>query len=230
RTLVQALAFEARTAHQLSGLALHSWRLLSQPRGDGHPVLVVPGYGQSDSSTALLRRYLKRLGYRVRGWQQGANSGSFEVHARGLLAGIRQLAEEGEGGVSLVGWSMGGVFARELARDQPRLIRQVITLGSPVTGGPKYTAFAARMRQSGVDLDAIENHLARHQQGLPKIRVPVTAIYSRRDGIVAWQACIDQVHHHVDHVEVDSSHIGLGYSADVYRVIARRLARPAGGG
>jgi pimeloyl-ACP methyl ester carboxylesterase len=120
---------------------------------------------------------------------------------------------------------MGGVIAREVALHHPNLIRRVITMGSPITGGPKYTAFADQLASGGVDLDAIEAHIHHRQRTSPPLQVPVTAIFSRRDGVVAWQACIDQINQGVEHVEVKSSHLGLGFDPEVYRLIARRLVQ-----
>ena len=96
-------------------------------------------------------------------------------------------------------------------------------MGSPITGGPKYTAFADQLASEGVDLEAIEAHVHHRQRMSPPLQVPVTAIFSRRDGVVAWQACIDQINLSVEHVEVKSSHLGLGFDPEVYRLIARRL-------
>ena len=105
-----------------------------------------------------------------------------------------------------------------------------MTLGSPVVGGPKYTAVAETYRQQGVDLDEIERQVAERTR-VP-LRTPVTAVYSRRDGVVAWQACIDPQGDTVEHVEVAATHLGLGFSAEVFEVLAERLARedPAGEG
>jgi pimeloyl-ACP methyl ester carboxylesterase len=126
--------------------------------------------------------------------------------------------------VRLVGWSLGGALAREVAREQPQWVERVVTLGTPVVGGPKYTTVGALYRRRGVDVDAIEREAAARDAALP-IRVPVHAIYSRRDGVVAWQACIDRTSPDVEHVEVASTHTGLGFDARVYALIAERLAK-----
>jgi pimeloyl-ACP methyl ester carboxylesterase len=124
--------------------------------------------------------------------------------------------------VRLIGWSLGGFIAREVARERPAVIERVLTLGSPVVGGPKYTAVGHVYRRRGYDLDAIEAAVAARNR-VP-ITVPVTAIYSRRDAIVSWQACIDEANPHVEHVEIDATHLGLGFNAAVYRIVAERLA------
>ena len=223
RTTSQAFFMEAETPKQLAKLALQYPRLLTEPRGDGHPVLVLPGYTASDSSTQSLRRYLKLLGYDARGWGLGRNSGNVVVHAPQVTEIVCELNAATGKKVSLIGWSMGGVISREVALHRPHTVRRVITMGSPITGGPKYTAFADQLAREGVDLDAIEAHVHHRQRMSPPLQVPVTAIFSRRDGVVAWQACIDQINQRVEHVEVKSSHLGLGFDPEVYRLIARRL-------
>jgi esterase/lipase len=127
--------------------------------------------------------------------------------------------------VGIVGWSLGGYLAREAARDRPDLVSQVITLGTPVIGGPKYTVVANAMRRRGIDIDALVAEIELRNQIL--LTTPVTAIYSRFDAVVAWEACIDRDCDNVEHVEVGTTHIGLGFSAEVYRIIAERLARGA---
>lgn len=221
--------FEAFSWVEFPRLLLNSPDLLSQPRGNGGRVLVFPGFGAGDYSTAPLRQYLSYLGHSASGWQLGTNNGD----VRNLLLALtqrveaesRQLGEK----VALVGWSLGGYLAREVARELPHAVSQVITMGSPVIGGPKYTLVARAFQDRGEDLDMIEQAVA-YRERVP-LRVPVTAIYSRLDGVVAWEACIDHKSDCVEHIEIRSSHIGLGFSPDVYRILADRLAasRPAPG-
>ena len=120
------------------------------------------------------------------------------------------------------------MIVREVAREIPHRVRQVVTLGSPVIGGPKYTTVAAAMAGNrGWDIDEIER-LVEERKRVP-LEVPVTAIYSRRDGVVAWRACVDpEGDGPIEHVEVDATHIGLGFSAEVFRLVARRLAADDG--
>jgi len=167
-------------------------------------VLVLPGFGTGDASTAVLRDVPALL-------------------AR-VLERLDHIAAEARRPVALIGWSLGGVLAREAARERPAAARLVITLGSPVIGGPKYTAVAGFYRLQGLDLDAVEAQIEdRNRQPLA---TPVTAIYSRSDGVVAWRACIDRHTPDVDHVEVAVTHLGLGFSPRVFEIIAKRLARP----
>jgi pimeloyl-ACP methyl ester carboxylesterase len=213
---------ESRALVELPRLAWNVRDLAAQPRGRGEPVLVLPGFGAGDGSTSLLRAYLRLLGYRVRGWNLGLNGGDVPSLIPRVVE--RTAAYAGETGepVRLLGWSLGGYLAREAARERPDAVDRVVTLGTPVIGGPKYTSVGRLYASRGYDLDAIE--AAVEERNRNPIRVPVTAIYSRSDGVVAWEACIDRVGPHVEHVEVDTTHLGLGLSPDVYRIIARRFA------
>ncbi|MDJ0850639.1 MAG: alpha/beta fold hydrolase [Myxococcota bacterium] len=199
--------------------------LARQPRGSGQRVLVLPGYGASDGSTSVLRAYLSLLGYRAHGWGLGRNSGEVTELLPRVVERLERLAREEGGPIRLIGWSLGGYLAREAARERPGAAHRVITLGSPVVGGPKYTAVAGAYRRRGVDLDAIE--AAVEERNRRPLETPITAVYSRRDGVVAWKACIDRHAPNVEHVEVEATHLGLGFSPDVYRIVAERLLPPS---
>ncbi len=201
--------------------------LARQPRGRGEAVLVLPGYGAGDASTLVIQGFLRFLGYRVRGWGLGRNTGAVPVLLPRVVQRVAEVAREAEQRVRLVGWSLGGYLAREAARERPDIVRQVITLGTPTVGGPKYTAVAGVYRRRGVDLDAIE--AAVDARNRTPLEVPVTAIYSRSDGVVAWKACIDRINPNVSHIEVRTTHLGLGFAPEVYRIIAESLAHGSGG-
>ena len=220
------LISEARALLELPRLLLRIPTLARQPRGRGEPVLVLPGYGAGNASTVVLQGYLHLLGYQVRGLGRRAHSGDVpELLARVLKRLIRFAHKAGQE-VRLIGWSLGGYLAREAARERPDLVRQVITLGTPVVGGPKYTVVARSFRRRGIDMDAIEAQIeARNRISLT---TPVTAIYSRADAVVAWGACIDRQGLNVEHIEVGATHLGLGFSPEVYRIIAQRLANGGG--
>ncbi len=171
-----------------------------------------------------LRRYLAFLGYDVYDWGRGRNLGNVEryVHNVGELAADIRDGSDGDV-VTLIGWSLGGVIARETARQYPDVVREVITLGTPIVGGPKYTAVAQRFAESAdIDLDEFEKKV--HERNLIGIRQPITAIYSRSDGVVGWRACIDTYNAHARNIEVSSSHFGLGANSRVWRLIAHVLA------
>ncbi len=198
-------------------------RLARAPRGDGHTVVDVPGWKAPEVSGWPIRQYLRALGYDTRGWGFGTNHGDVRTDATRLTSLVERLAAE-NGPVSLVGWSLGGVLSREVALRRPELVRRVITYGTPVVGGPSYTAVARRY-----DRDTrlrTPEEIERVDATVP-LQVPVTAIWSRRDGIVAWPACFDRVSPRADHVEVRSTHLGMGVDPDVWSVVAQRLATPA---
>lgn len=216
---------EARGLIELPRLLLGFPRLARQPRGNGEAILVLPGYGAGDGSTVLLKTYLRVLGYSAHGWRMGRNSGNVPGLLPRLLKRLASMARRCNSNVTIIGWSMGGYFARELARERPDLVRRVITLGTPVIGGPKYTVVAHSYRRHGVDVEAMAAEVdARNQVSL---LIPVTAIYSRADNIVAWRACIDTATRNIEHVEVRTTHLGFGFSPDVYQIIAQRLAQDA---
>jgi pimeloyl-ACP methyl ester carboxylesterase len=187
--------------------------LVRAPRGDGHRVLVLPGFTADDLSTRPLRWFLRRLGYRPAGWRLGRNLGPSERILDGLLERFESVASE-DGPVSIVGWSLGGVYARELARHQPEHVRQVITLGSPLrlAGGTPLS----RLRPG---------HRPRTSGPLP---VPSTAVYSRSDGVVHWRSAMEPDGPRRESIEVRGSHCGLGHNPRVLQIVADRLAQPAG--
>ena len=217
------IAGEALTPFEFTRLIAASPSLVREARSNGEPVIVLPGLGASNASTTLLRGYLSWLGYDVQGWTLGRNRGNVAEMLPQVADQVRSLHTQTRSKVNLVGWSLGGVFAREVARDHPDAVRQVITMGSPLVGGPKYTSMAAMHERRGDNLDEIEARIAARES--TPISVPVTSIYSKRDGIVGWQASIDRHTPQVDHIEVRATHLGLGISPDVFRILARKLAR-----
>jgi pimeloyl-ACP methyl ester carboxylesterase len=191
------------------------------PRGDGHPVIIVPGFGGSDSSTMPLRRALTGLGYSTYGWELGRNMGMRRAVSTGLSS-LLQRATDDHGPASLIGWSLGGVFVRELARQHPEVTRRVFTLGSPINGDPRANnvdalfRFVNRRQPVKLDRDGFE----RRRVPPP---VPCVAIYSKSDGIVAWQCAMESEAQHTESVEVHGSHLGYGFNPEVLRAIATRL-------
>jgi len=192
------------------------------PRGNKSPVMVLPEFLAGDSSTLVLRQFITQLGYRARGWRIGINNGDIMALMPKVMEAVTTLSDEFSKKVHLVGWSLGGVLAREAARENPTDVQQVITMGTPVIGGPKYTRVATFYERRGVDLDALEQ-LIQMRDMIP-IQVPITSIYSKSDGIVAWEACVDNVNEHAVNVEVKGSHVGMGANPEVLCEIARRLA------
>jgi pimeloyl-ACP methyl ester carboxylesterase len=212
----------------LWGLPLAMPWLLTAPRGDGHGVLVLPGLLATDTSTAALRRFLSWLSYDVRGWDMGRNHGPTEAVLAGLPRALLDHAERTGGPVSLVGWSLGGVFARELARQHPSRVRQVITLGSPFALREPRQSHARGPYQRLNHLHADGARLPSREQTARPIGVPSTSVYSRWDGIVSWQACVEPETDLHQNVEVRCSHLGFGVDLATLSVIADRLASPPG--
>lgn len=216
-------ALESRALLEWASIpAAMPWLLLNVPRGDGHSVLVLPGLMANDYSTLPLRRFLASRGYDVHGWGQGLNRGPGEGVVDRLLAQLQQLHEDSGRKVSLVGWSLGGIFARELARALPGNVRQVITLGSPLYGPPQSSTNAWELYRlvRSFKRDAEE----RGEEAPP---VPTTSIYSRGDGIVGWGGSVERRGRLTDNIEVNcASHIGLGVHPLVWYAIGDRLAQP----
>jgi hypothetical protein len=211
----------------LAALLVAAPWLVTAPRGDGHGVLVLPGLLASDTSTLPLRGYLGWLGYDVRGWDLGRNRGPTEEVLAGMPRALLAHARRTGGPVSLVGWSLGGIYARELARRDAKHVRQVITLGSPF-------AMQDPRRQSRVDgpyrrlshLHADGARLPTPKDRARPIGVPSTSVYSRLDGVVSWQACREPESQSHQNVEVRCSHIGFGVDPATLWLIADRLAVP----
>jgi hypothetical protein len=201
------------------------------PHGDGHGVLVLPGFMASDGSTRPVRAFLRHLGYDPRPWLLGRNYGPTRAVVDGLPRRLHDMYASTGRTVSLVGMSLGGVFARDLARSHPDLVRQVITLGSP---------FRLPVRYSGPELThagwLYRRFRSRHttraerreEDDLPPLPVPSTAIYTRSDGVVPWRSCLERAGPTCQSVEVWGSHSGLGHNPLTLLVIADRLAQPEG--
>jgi pimeloyl-ACP methyl ester carboxylesterase len=200
-------------------LAAMPW-LRRLPAGDGHPVIVFPGLGAADITTAPLRSLLEALGYSAYPWKLGFNFGPRD----GVLDACRQLvrraADRHGTKVSLVGWSLGGVYAREMAKELPELSRCVITLGTPFAGHPRATN-AWRFYEMLSGQTVHDPALIEQIRGLPS--VPTTSIYSKTDGIVAWQCSINEDAAQAENIEVHASHIGMGMNPVALYAIADRL-------
>lgn len=226
---------EGRSLFEMGLSAAMLPALMRAPRGDGHPVMVLPGFLASDVSTRPLRAFLKVKGYRTVGWGLGRNLGTHIVGGKHivsdrLLNQVIELSVRHEQKVSLVGWSLGGILAREIARVAPDCVRQVITLGSPFNGPKGAAPVAAKMFELiNGDIVSREPHVA--QKTLTPPPVPSSAIFSRSDGITHWQACVNEPHHlgkHTENIEVRGSHTGLGHNPQVIWLVADRLAQPEG--
>ncbi|MBV9321921.1 MAG: alpha/beta hydrolase [Mycobacterium sp.] len=197
------------------------------PVGDGHPVLVLPGLLAGDGSTWALRRTLRRLGYRVHGWRLGRNIGPTAQAVAGMGERLNDLYTRYGTPVSVIGWSLGGIYARGMARRGAPAVRQVITLGTPfrLTDHNQTRAGAAFKRFSHLHVERAAVPVDLETEPLP---VPATSIYSRYDGVVAWQACLDLRSPRAENISVIGSHFGYGHNPAVIWAIADRLAQPSG--
>ena len=219
------LALEFRAPWEFAAL-LPAWPALARaPKGDGHSVVVFPGLSAGDPSTAPLRRYLSGLGYEAHGWNQGFNFGARPGVLESCKVQVQSAYEASGKKVSLIGWSLGGIYARELAKMLPDMVRCVISMGTPFSGSPRSTnAWRVYELTSG---RKIEREADRYD--LPTAPpVPTTSLFSRTDGIVAWRGSIQQKAAHnpnTENVEVLASHIGIGMNPSAWWVVADRLAQ-----
>jgi len=221
------LLLEGRALFELAALLPAYPFLRRAPSGDGHPVLVLPGFMASDFSTRTLRRFLRDKGYATHGWKLGRNLGPSAAIIGGMTERLQSLHARYGRRVSLVGWSLGGIYSRELARAMPELVRQVITLASPfrdvnAVRVPRFFRRNAQRRTAVPDEAVIR---ARLREPLP---VPTTAIVSRTDAIASWRSCCTEPGPFSENLEVDSSHLGIGHHPVVLLTIADRLAQPEG--
>ncbi|GAC13183.1 lipase family protein [Aliiglaciecola lipolytica] len=226
---------ESRALLELGATSFLLPLLLQAPRGDKHPVMVIPGFLASDISTKPLRTFLKMKRYSAVGWGLGRNLGTHIVGGKHivsdeLLNKVIELHVKHNSKVSLIGWSLGGILAREIARAIPDCIRQVISLGSPFNGPQGSAPLAAKM------FEMINGDLSKREPDavsrlIPPPTVPNSAIFSRSDGVAHWQACINNIeenHALSENIEVKGSHMGLGHNAQVLWIIANRLAQKQG--
>jgi pimeloyl-ACP methyl ester carboxylesterase len=222
------LLLEGRALQELGAFMLLRPWLAAAPRGDGHPVLVLPGLLASDFSTQPLRSFLKAQGYAVHGWKQGRNLGLRPGVEPDMLERVEELHDRHGGRkLSLVGWSLGGIYARQLAKLLPDKVRCVISLGSPFAGSPKATnAWKVYEFASGQSVEDRDGHIAGPLAEPPP--VPTTSIFSRSDGICAWQTCVNEEREQVENIEVYGSHCGLGHHPAAVYAVADRLAQPEG--
>jgi diacylglycerol O-acyltransferase len=228
---------EVRAALELAAVPLSLPLLRSLPRGDEHPVMVLPGFSADDSTTKVLRYFLRKQGYAVQSWGFSRNTGLAGNIEERVAERVRKLAKRSGRKVSLVGHSLGGLIARHVAHDLPDCVRQVITIGSPNgidTKASNITSLISKLygavnpevvlRDSGLQLTPARLERWRHSPA-----VPLTAIYSRTDGIVHWTSCLDpEEHEFSENVRVPASHVGIVHHPMALWVIADRLAQLEG--
>lgn len=198
--------------------------------GDGHPVVIFPGLGADGKSVATLRARCRALGYEAFDWGQGFNAGpkgdldewlhSLKESVTALLAAHTQPA-------TLIGWSLGGIYARELAKVMAPQVRQVITMGTPFNADADHTNAGWLFRLLSGTSAAMDPAMSERLRTPPPMRT--TSIYSRSDGVVAWQTCRHKKKSSLVHdIEVGGSHVGMNWNRDVLAVVADRLGQRTG--
>lgn len=201
------------------------------PKGDGHPVMVIPGFMSGDSFTQSLRRTLESLGYDVYPWNQGTNRGLRDSTCEALEQRVTEITDTTERKISLIGHSLGGIYVRAIAHRQPHNVRQIITLGSPFNASFEYQeaetkggalARAYERMNEGTENDVLPRT---DMMSFPP-SLPSTSVFSRGDGIVGWQHCLDIAGDTTENIRVPGSHTALAYNPLVLYVIADRLAQP----
>lgn len=219
------LLLEGRAAGELATTLVMRPLLRRLAHGDGHPVLLLPGFLASDLSTRPLRGFLRDLGYWAHGWHLGRNYGAPGDVEERMAARLAEVQARHGRKVSLVGWSLGGVYARVLANRFPELVRCVVSLGSPFAADTKANnTWRLFEWLTGERLDELPpQRLAQFRRTPP---VPTTSIFSRTDGIAAWQSAVQREGPHAESIQVPGSHLGLGFNPLVLYAIADRLAQP----
>lgn len=197
--------------------------------GDGHPVVVYPGLGAAAFTTARLRRHLDDCGFTAHDWGRGVNTGPegvFDDWIEPLAEHVRELQRAHGRKVSLVGWSLGGIYAREVAKRCPDATRQVITLATPFGAMHDANHAGTIYRLLGGDTSQLTGDLLARLRECPP--VPTTSVYSKSDGLVCWRGCLEQAGPTVENVQVHASHLGMPTHFGVLDVVADRLAQPEG--
>lgn len=191
-------------------------------QGDGHPVLVLPGFMSTDISTKPLRKFIDKLGYTAYSWDLGRNTAKVKFLGE-LLNRLETIYKKEGRKISIVGWSLGGIYARQLAKANPDIVRQVITLGSPFKGihQPNNVAWLHKLISKNKPLKET-NPVLFEDIPLPA-PVPTTAIFTKEDGIVPWQMCLEEEDDRHQNIQVRGSHFGLGVNLSVMEIIADRL-------
>lgn len=221
---------ETRAVFELQNFYQFRWLLRKLPKGDGHPVIVYPGFVASDVSTAPMRGLLKDLNYTTYGWGLGRNLIFDEVRKMQMRKMLDVVYAEHQQKVSLVGWSLGGLYARELAKYAPEKVRGVISLGSPISGRSRDSNASGLFRSINGRPESAGVQRIDLNQPPP---VPTTSVYSKTDGVVHWRGSIQHRHadvanQQVENIQVPASHIGLGVNSLVMVVLADRLAQAEG--
>jgi pimeloyl-ACP methyl ester carboxylesterase len=221
-------ALEVRAFNERAAMAAALPLLRRLSKGDGHHVIVLPGFTAGDGSTRPLRHLLRDLGYHSHGWRLGQNLGPTNEILGGLGDLLERVHRQAGAPITLIGWSLGGLYARELSRAAPHAVRQVITMGSPIQMIEDDSSGAEQIWKRLRHLHSPTFTRDVRAAFRPHLDVPATSIYSRTDGVVNWQASLIRKTATTENIRVFGSHIGLGFNTSVIYSIADRLAQPAG--
>lgn len=215
---------EGRAVFELGWFGILRNAMRRLPKGDGHPVLVMPGFLAGDRSTAPMRGLLGDLGYAAHGWGLGQNIHFDAERERDIEASLTNLYARAGRKVSIIGWSLGGVFARELAKQHPDKVRFVISLGSPISNDRNHS----RARHLFEALNGPqtqpqrEGRYARLDEAPP---VPTTSILTKTDGVVGWRGSVQKPGPMTENIVLPASHVGIGVNPLAMLAIADRLAQ-----
>lgn len=216
------LVGEIRSLFQPFRLLMNYRKLTKEKIGNGQKIILFPGWKSKETSMSIMRRYLNTLGYDVEYWGLGVNQGKVEEYKDTLVARLNKNSNYSK--VHLIGWSLGGVVAREIARELPNQVVSVITYGTPVIGGPKYTIGASFWDEEETErIIALISKLDATQP----IVVPISIIFTKQDSVVSWPACLDKNSKNVTHYEVNSTHLSLGIDPEVLSIVAHHLEEHA---
>lgn len=226
--LVYAAAELPRALLEMASLLPAHFFISKAPRGDGHPVITLPGYRGSDSSMSVMRRYLERWGYDPHPWGLGANLGvgnERRVYEQRFVKTLERIVEHRGEPATLIGWSQGGVIARQAAKARPELVRHVVTLGSPIADTPEATTIWRIFKRTSPQEITPELFEVLNEIATPVVGVRCTCIYSQTDGIVAPYLAQDWVSPLAENIRLYASHFGMAVNPLVLYVVADRMAQ-----
>ena len=220
---------EGRAIFEFGAFGMLRKSMLNLPKGDGHPVLVLPGFMASDHSTGPMRRLFNDLGYKAYGWGLGRNVVFNEIREREMSDLVERIYAENGRKLSIVGWSLGGVYARELAKMHPDIARIVVSLGSPISNNRRHSA-PSRLFEAINGKQTKPEAEGRYRDLEAAPPVPTTSILTKTDGVVSWRGSVQcpTKGHQTENIVVPASHVGLGVNPLVMLAVADRLAQPEG--
>lgn len=220
---------EGRAILEFGAFGLLRRQMRNLPKGDGHPVLVLPGFMASDRSTRPMRKLFDDLGYDSYGWGLGRNVRFNQTREREMSDLVERIFDETNQKISIVGWSLGGVFARELAKMHPDVVRLVVSLGSPISNDRRHSA-PSRLFEAINGKQTQPEAEGRYRDLAAAPPVPTTSILTKTDGVVAWRGSVqaEEAGAITENIVVPASHVGLGVNPLVMVAVADRLAQPEG--